>query len=94
MQGLEDFVRSRVLQHVAGGAGAQHRQHILAIIQGGDSQHTHLGPTRSNDFCGLDATHLRHLNVHHHDIRQQAFNGRDGFSPVLRLAYHLDLRVA
>ena len=86
-----------VLEQEAAGPGGQRRVHVLVQVERGqhDDPRAVPGPCGGQDPPGrLEPVHLRHPDVHQHDVRPVLERGRDRLPPVRGLGHHLDARRA
>src|SRR5579872_11472 len=89
---LDDFVqnfRLHRLLHEMPRPALQSRDNVFLIADGGDHHDAGVGMSL-HDFLGsLDALHLRHGDIHQHDIGMRAVELADGSKAVAGFAGHL-----
>ena len=86
-----------VLEQEAAGPGGQRRVHVLVQVERGqhDDPRAVPVPRGGQDPPGrLEPVHLRHPDVHQHDVRPVLERGRDRLPPVRGLGHHRDARRA
>ncbi len=77
--GLGQFVGRHVLQQVADGSCLQCILDQRFFCETGQGKHLYAGEALSNDTCGRHAIHIRHGQIHKHDVRQEARAQLNGF---------------
>src|SRR5207248_9916007 len=68
-------------------------EHPLFVVVPADRDHRQAGLLDRKQAGGLDAVHLRHLDVHHDGVDHQAPRERDGLAPVAGAAGDLEAPV-
>lgn len=85
----DDFVEHiglHGLLHKMASAFLEGRKDVVLIADGRDHDNARLGMLAHDALDGLDALHLRHSDVHKHDVGLGARVFRDGRAAVARLA--------
>lgn len=88
--GVDDLVRSRVLDEVAAGACSQDLERTPLCGEGRERYDAAPRVPLQDPLRGLDAADRLHLDVHEYDIGHGSFALFDGFTPVSRLANESD----
>ena len=86
-----------VLEQEAAGPGGQRGVHVLVQVERGQHDDPRAVPAArgGQDPPGrLEPVHLRHPDVHQHDVRPVLEGGRDRLPPVRGLGHHRDARRA
>src|SRR5215471_15638586 len=89
---LDDFVEHfglyRLLDKMPG-APLQRGDDVLLVSDRGDHDDARFGMLLDDAFGGLDAFHLRHGDVHEHDVGMRAVELADGSQAVTGFGRHL-----
>jgi hypothetical protein len=88
---VQHLVVTGAFQHVAQRPGAHGREHGGVIFQHRHHHHAGLRVALQDAAGGFNAVHLRHVDVHQHDIRLQSFRLGDRFAAGRRLTHHQDI---
>ena len=83
-----------LLVHVAAGPAHGRAAGQVRQVVGGAEEDHHVRVGRHDAPGGLDAVHLRHVDVHQHQRRVQLADQRDGLGAARRLARQLEARQA
>ena len=83
-----------LLVHVAAGPAHGRAAGQVRQVVGGAEEDHHVRVGRHDAPGGLDAVHLRHVDVHQHQRRVQLVDQRDGLGAARRLARQLEARQA
>ena len=91
---LEQRLVRRLLEHVAVRARLEPALEERPLAVGGEDEHPRVGDARDDLLGRLDAVHLRHAEVHDHDVGAAPLGERDRGLAVGRLADDADVRRA
>ena len=89
--GHQLFLRG-VLEQEAAGASSESFVHVFIEVEGRQHEHSRRALTAIHDPAGrLDAVHVRHADVHEHDIRIEFARQGDRLAAVRGLANDIDV---
>ena len=78
---VEDLLAVGVLQDVAGGPGDEHLPDRVLVVDAGERDDPHVGERGLQQAGGFDAVHLRHPDVHQHDVGARGAHEVEGVGP-------------
>ncbi len=88
-----DLLGLSVLEDVAGRTGLERGGDLLLLDERGHRHDLGLGSLGLDAADRRDAIHVRHQEIHQHDVGLEAAGHRDAFGAVGGLADHLDVRL-
>ena len=91
---VDDLVALGILEDVARGPGHQHLAHGALLLEPGQRHDLERGMLGLQPACGLDAVHLRHADVHQHDVGRQLVHEPDRLDAAGRFADDLEVLAA
>jgi len=91
---VDDLVALGILEDVARCPGHQHLAHGALLFEPRERHDLERRMQGLQPACGLDAVHLRHADIHQHDIWRQLVDELDRLDAAGRLADDLDVLAA
>ena len=91
---MDDLVAIGILEDVSRCASHQHLAHGALLFEPGERYDLERRMRRFQPACGLDPIHLRHADVHQHDVGSQLVDELDRFDAAGRLADDLEVLAA
>jgi len=88
---VDDFLHARSLQHIPIRAGFEKRQNLRDRVISGQNQNAHARIVALDPLRGLDAGHLRHVQIQQHHIRRHLRQLPQQFQPIADLSQHFDV---
>ena len=88
---LGDLLGLRVLEHVARRAGLERRGDLLLLDEARHGDDLRLGELGLDPADRRDAVHVRHQEIHQHDVRREPAGHGHALRAVGRLAHDVDV---